>query len=638
MDKEFKDTQPRYRGTVKPRLHLFLHALRASPEDAGMLMEASSKPYSGTLGRSEGVDVSHWEGWFDPSVSKYRIDFGIMKLTEGTTWVDPAVDKMWNGVKQLPIRGGYHYYRSSGSWQAQADHFLKIANRYDFHILAVDVEGINNDLTNQFFLNARRFYDYLVQQTNGKKRVVLYTNKNYLQHYMYPIYSAQGGDWLDWLNKAELWYAQYYYVPSPDKNPSMPSQRSANNWDIYQYTEAGVGSDWGTGGAVDLNVFNGTYEQMLTWAKVTDAPDPPDPPPSDDLNFVASEYNNGIEHAEGWDMTLYFEYHISRVAWVNIKQIVTSAYKQFTNKYFLESRNVHLSVNSDEYYYPGYDPVDTLTAKGITCENGTWRKTTGWQAAQFDKDNNYLGISTKKLDGTYNTFAGSNWLVDNGVVNATVDNTSVDPRTILAGDSQYLYFVSIMGRNNGSQGATRREMAYWLKEKLNVIWAQNGDGGSSVSKNERGTNGSAVNLILNPGDGIENAVAGHFGIILRDVVSPPEPPPQGDGMYKVLADVNIRAEPSMYADSVGVARAGSTFDSNVIVDGVAPPPGKTPNPMSFIAYANGYIPIEYDNVLYVEQVYDEVMTIQSGSMMVELPDGEVVEGEFTQPVKLVVKK
>lgn len=228
-------------------------------------------------GRAIGPDLSHWELTYDPDLGTSKPDFAFTKATEGLTWIDPSLDAIWTGIDKLDIRGLYHYQRSGMSWRAQAEHFLSVSNDYSHHILALDVEGTNNTLDDTFFQDSFRILQYLKEFS--KSKILLYTSLNIFQNYLYP-------SWVRSFGKAgetealtiPFWLAQYWYNPSPDKDPGTPKQRST--WDFWQWTETGNSAEWGAGGkAVDLNVFNGNREALYSWVGITSSEPTPDPEP-----------------------------------------------------------------------------------------------------------------------------------------------------------------------------------------------------------------------------------------------------------------------------------------------------------------------------------------------------------------------
>lgn len=223
--------------------------------------------------RAQGPDLAHWEKWFDPTKASERIDFVIQKITEGTTWVDPLINDIWRGVRQVGVRGAYHYQRSGLSWEAQARHFLFVAGKFDYHFHALDMEEINNTINDAYFSDARRIIDHWRNAVPSKK-AILYTNWSlYIKFYaaivrLYP----DGREWLDGL---DFWYAW----PSRFLNePILPSVRKT--WTFWQKSWVGSAAEWGTGSNTDVNYFNGTQADLAKWASVTFEPTPtPEPPP-----------------------------------------------------------------------------------------------------------------------------------------------------------------------------------------------------------------------------------------------------------------------------------------------------------------------------------------------------------------------
>lgn len=240
-------------------------------------------------GRAQGVDVyGPYQGYFRPEIATQRIDFAIQKLTEGITIVDPKRDEIWSGVKQIGMRGAYHYQRSGVSWLAQADKFLEIASKYDHHFIVNDIEKINNVVTinnkpnYSFFADMFRILNHWKEQSPSK-RVVLYSNFDLFNNFIYPaikqLYGDLGVKWLT--EEIDIWYAQYWNTPSVDKDPSLPLWMET--WRIWQITDTALkplmGSDWGMQSLDgDINVYNGTPDQMRAWLGLTSQP-PVEPEP-----------------------------------------------------------------------------------------------------------------------------------------------------------------------------------------------------------------------------------------------------------------------------------------------------------------------------------------------------------------------
>lgn len=218
--------------------------------------------------RAHGLDISPWQETYDYSKTFGQVDFAIQKMTEGTWW-DSSYGKLWDlGTSQVSIRGMYHYQRSGVSWKAQADNILNMINRVSpkIHIVALDIEKINNILDATYFADSGRILNYLSQ--NCDRKVIMYVNTDVFNT-MYPKYFGLHDGWMfDY----DMWLAQYWNITSPDKNPSLPSGRK--DWKIWQYTDSGDSYDFIDGvkmrryGSPDLNVFNGTVEEMMVWAGI----------------------------------------------------------------------------------------------------------------------------------------------------------------------------------------------------------------------------------------------------------------------------------------------------------------------------------------------------------------------------------
>jgi GH25 family lysozyme M1 (1,4-beta-N-acetylmuramidase) len=224
------------------------------------------------MSRALGIDLSHHDGQYKPETALIRPDFAFFKLTEGITWIDPLINEIWEGVKQIDIRGGYHYQRSGYSWLVQAEIFLRQAGRFDLQMYALDVEELNNTYNDTFFSDMRRILDYW--KTRSEKHVLLYCNYSTYHDWIYPaIKRLYGGEGLLWLADQDVWLSNLN-GQGADGEPNLPAQLAA--WTIWQYAWNGLPKDYGTLGFVDLNVYNGTKTEMLAWLGMQEADQIPD--------------------------------------------------------------------------------------------------------------------------------------------------------------------------------------------------------------------------------------------------------------------------------------------------------------------------------------------------------------------------
>lgn len=77
---------------------------------------------------AHGIDVSHWQGvidWEKVAKSK-KVDFAIIKATEGSGWRDGRFQANWLGAKAKGLTvGAYHFFRPQYDAEQQAENFYK---------------------------------------------------------------------------------------------------------------------------------------------------------------------------------------------------------------------------------------------------------------------------------------------------------------------------------------------------------------------------------------------------------------------------------------------------------------------------------------------------------------------------------
>lgn len=216
--------------------------------------------------RAHGIDISKYDQWFTPGSATGQLDFVIQRTGYGTV-TDERFFQLQPGVLEMQIRGGYHYLSSAVPWQDQADLMLELVGD-THHFLAVDYEKYYNNLNRAFADACYQTLQYLKKYFWGK--VLLYTNPDVYENFL-KIY----GDWPD---NEELWLGQYWWFPSPNKNPGLPAGRS--EWTFWQYTDKGNGPLYGVARptACDLDVFNGTVDDLRAWVGIQPTlPPPPEP-------------------------------------------------------------------------------------------------------------------------------------------------------------------------------------------------------------------------------------------------------------------------------------------------------------------------------------------------------------------------
>jgi lysozyme len=209
--------------------------------------------------RARGIDISKWQGTF-----KYlgNLDFVVVKATEGAYYVDESFQDFLPEVGKVPIRGAYHYFKTSNDGVAQAEHFYNTVKDKGFHFLVVDYEGHGNNLDNVGEAKLRVCWNHLKKLTG--KTLVLYTSP-YVYRDNLCVYDSL------WEN-VSLWMAHYN---GSDPESGSPEVFGASGWHLWQYLSTGNGPDYGVSSPyVDLNVYNGDVSKMVQWLQAE--PQPPD--------------------------------------------------------------------------------------------------------------------------------------------------------------------------------------------------------------------------------------------------------------------------------------------------------------------------------------------------------------------------
>ena len=249
--------------------------------------------------RAHGIDVSHHQDTYVYAKTWGQVDFAIAKIGQGynspyqikydethTNFTD--FNKIWlGGVDQVKRRGVYFYQMSGYSWQQQADLVLEAIEKLATkpQMLWLDLEKIGNTVDATMLADSKRILDYWkINAPSYLTKIGLYDNKDICQYYLETIGVQQyGQQWLDEMYAYPQWFAQYWNVPDPNKEPALSPK--LKRWDIWQYTQYGDSNEYRDGtlwrhyGSPDLNVFNGTPAEMDVWLGIEGDEPPPDPPP-----------------------------------------------------------------------------------------------------------------------------------------------------------------------------------------------------------------------------------------------------------------------------------------------------------------------------------------------------------------------
>ena len=242
-----------------------------------------------------GIDVSSWQTGIE--VDEMSMDFVITKATEGTSYVNPDCDRVYQDAKRAGYSLGVYHFASGGDALAEAEHFVdNISGYLGEALLVLDFEG---SAVYQGVGWAKDWMDAVYNMTGVKP--LIYMSNSVIHQYDWSSVVDAGYD---------LWNAGYYkgYTPIYGfvSNPPLYGGLGefANDTPLYQYTSTGRLSGWS--GNLDLNIFYGDRSDWAAYAGHTSSGDyTPTEKPShaedkviyytvrsgDTLSEIAAQYN-----------------------------------------------------------------------------------------------------------------------------------------------------------------------------------------------------------------------------------------------------------------------------------------------------------------------------------------------------------
>lgn len=195
-----------------------------------------------------GMDVSEYQGTVDwRAVADAGYRFAVVRLSLWNKRTDLTFEANWTGARNNGLLvSAYHVVRPDIPATAQIDFFATAlgARRPDLP-LVLDIERDDQQTPPQITPCVRDCLQ-LCEQRFGRKPVI-YTAKWYWDKFVLP-----STDWAQY----DLWAASYGTAEAV-----LPNSWSA--WKIWQYT--GTGRAPGVAGDVDLNWFNGSYDDLVKY-------------------------------------------------------------------------------------------------------------------------------------------------------------------------------------------------------------------------------------------------------------------------------------------------------------------------------------------------------------------------------------
>jgi lysozyme len=236
--------------TLVCTLCVVLFACVAEPEpveDVGSTAEALR--VCGESPGIAGIDVSHWQGTIDwDRVAGDGVKFAIIRVSDGTGTMDSQFHRNWDEARRVGVlRGVYQFFRPSQDPIAQADLLLREMGALEADDLppVIDVEADGGRTPAQIRDAIRAWIDR-VEGATGRK-VLIYTARYFWE-------SKVGNT--DAFADNPLWVANWG-VSCPD----LPGAWA--DWAFWQTSDSGRVA--GISGNVDLDVFDGTLEELRTF-------------------------------------------------------------------------------------------------------------------------------------------------------------------------------------------------------------------------------------------------------------------------------------------------------------------------------------------------------------------------------------
>ena len=443
-------------------------------------------------------------------------EFVIVKVGQ-KDYIDSDFEVNWNTSKLAGIpRGSYWFYDSRYDPKKQAEIYIEaLGNDLGELPLFADFEESYNG-TYKGWRNWKIFLDRLAELAPSKE-IGIYT-----AYYYWKDNAVDVGADLNYFGQYLLWVANYGV-----SSPLLP--KPWTDWLFWQYTDSGSGSYYGTeSSAIDLNYFNGTLQEF------NDRFDIPDDVPSE----IKESWWGGVgEYRYGYrQYPRPFYFHILKFRKDSVEDIFTNGPGFLgTSLYFWETRGQpDIVINGDE--------GSPYQVKALGCSEGSiYKLSNGETSIQWDKDNDILGMSIKPLSGVWTSCGGSNILLENGELHWSIldEAPEPDPRTSLFWNDTYYFIVMIDGRNNGTLGLSKKELAEFALA-LGATDGHNFDGGDSCQllMNKDG------NPIIknNPPDGTLHGVVNHLGFRLKKEIQPPD-----NGGGDMTTQFNIKAGARAYS-------------------------------------------------------------------------------------------
>lgn len=191
------------------------------------------------------LDTSNWQGGYDPALT--GADAVIVKATESTGFVDPFCDGTVQQAINAGMPWGFYHFAGDGDAVSEAAWFINnCSNYFGMGLPVLDWEG------NQDVEWVNRFVETVHEQTGVWPWI-----------YANPWRFNQGG-----VNpNCARWIAAYPDVVSPTWSQAQGWDPPLAEGNVVAWQFCSDGAISGINGNVDMNLFYGTKEQWIAYAR-----------------------------------------------------------------------------------------------------------------------------------------------------------------------------------------------------------------------------------------------------------------------------------------------------------------------------------------------------------------------------------
>ncbi|MDU1906622.1 MAG: GH25 family lysozyme [Dysgonomonas sp.] len=193
----------------------------------------------------QGIDVSNHQNEIDwAKLDKKRVQFALIKATEGGDFKDKSFLKNWQSAQEQGVTvGAYHFFTFCKSGEEQAQNYIETVPVLSGSLPpTIDLEYSGNCKLTKTKEELLRDIDVFIEivEKHYKRKVLIYVLDNFYNDFLVGRYPEN-----------PLWLRDVYH------KPVIAEDRM---WTFWQYSNRGRLD--GIEGFVDLNVFRSSKENF----------------------------------------------------------------------------------------------------------------------------------------------------------------------------------------------------------------------------------------------------------------------------------------------------------------------------------------------------------------------------------------